>query len=318
MTAAQAATREGDAWTTAADELELLDGAGGTLDPDDFATGKATPVFFGSAVSNFGVGLLLDALQTLAPSPQARDDVDQNAARDRRPVRGARLQGPGEHGPAPPRPRRVPAHRVGTLRARDEGRQRAQRQAVHARPRARGLRRRPRRPRRGLPRRRRRRHQRARPARRRHALPRRARRVPADPDARARALRDGAKPRRDPPQAVSPRPRAARRGGRRAPPPPRPRRRPRARPRRRRPAAVRGRRRAAAARVRRRGRPRPDELERSPDAPTRRAPRCSPEPPRRRPLSLDGTFMALFTSDFMLNRFEGLHPDVLLERMLTR
>ena len=32
----------------------------------------------------------------------------------------------------------------------------------------------------------------------------------------------------------------------------------------------------------------------------------------------DGTFMALFTSDFMLNRFEGLHPDVLLERMLTR
>ena len=32
----------------------------------------------------------------------------------------------------------------------------------------------------------------------------------------------------------------------------------------------------------------------------------------------DGTFMALFTSDFMLNRFEGLHPGVLLERMLTR
>jgi hypothetical protein len=32
----------------------------------------------------------------------------------------------------------------------------------------------------------------------------------------------------------------------------------------------------------------------------------------------DGTFMALFTSEFMLNRFEGLHPDVLLERMLTR
>src|SRR3954470_10750702 len=59
MTAEQAAAREGDAWTVAADELELLDGAGSTLDDDDFAQGRATPVFFGSAVSNFGVGLLL-------------------------------------------------------------------------------------------------------------------------------------------------------------------------------------------------------------------------------------------------------------------
>src|SRR3954454_10408014 len=75
MTAEQAAAREGDAWTVAADELELLDGAGGTLDPADFDSGKATPVFFGSAVSNFGVGLLLQALQTLAPSPKAREDV---------------------------------------------------------------------------------------------------------------------------------------------------------------------------------------------------------------------------------------------------
>jgi peptide chain release factor 3 len=32
----------------------------------------------------------------------------------------------------------------------------------------------------------------------------------------------------------------------------------------------------------------------------------------------DGSFYALFTSEFMLTRFEGLHPDVLLERMLTR
>ena len=32
----------------------------------------------------------------------------------------------------------------------------------------------------------------------------------------------------------------------------------------------------------------------------------------------DGTFMALFTSDFMLDRFERLHPEVMLDRMLTR
>ena len=43
MTAAQAAAREGDAWATAADELELLDGAGGTLDPDEFETARRRP-----------------------------------------------------------------------------------------------------------------------------------------------------------------------------------------------------------------------------------------------------------------------------------
>jgi peptide chain release factor 3 len=75
MNPAQAAAREGEAWTVAADELELLDGAGGTLDAADFAAGRATPVFFGSAVSNFGVGLLLDALLELAPSPRPRLDA---------------------------------------------------------------------------------------------------------------------------------------------------------------------------------------------------------------------------------------------------
>jgi len=76
LSATAAAEREGEAWTVAADELELLDGAGGTLDEADFAQGRATPVFFGSAVSNFGVGLLLDALLAIAPSPRARYDVE--------------------------------------------------------------------------------------------------------------------------------------------------------------------------------------------------------------------------------------------------
>jgi peptide chain release factor 3 len=66
----QAAEREGDAWTVAQEELELLDAAGGELLTEDFLAGNTTPVFFGSAVSNFGVGLLLDALRELAPSAQ--------------------------------------------------------------------------------------------------------------------------------------------------------------------------------------------------------------------------------------------------------
>ncbi len=69
---AEAAAAEPDAWPTAAEELDLLDAVGGDLDPEAFATGRCTPVFFGSAVSNFGVELLLDALVRLAPPPTAR------------------------------------------------------------------------------------------------------------------------------------------------------------------------------------------------------------------------------------------------------
>lgn len=53
------------------DGLELLE-AGAELVKEDFATGKLTPVFFGSALSNFGVQLFLDKFLTLAPQPSAR------------------------------------------------------------------------------------------------------------------------------------------------------------------------------------------------------------------------------------------------------
>jgi peptide chain release factor 3 len=72
----EAAEREGQSWAAAAEQLELLDGAGASFDPAVFATGDMTPVFFGSAVSNFGVALLLKALEETAPAPQARADVD--------------------------------------------------------------------------------------------------------------------------------------------------------------------------------------------------------------------------------------------------
>jgi peptide chain release factor 3 len=75
----EAAAAEGDAWTTAQEELELVEAAGAEFDPDEFAVGHQTPVFFGSAVSNFGVGLLLDALERIAPSPKPRATVDGGA-----------------------------------------------------------------------------------------------------------------------------------------------------------------------------------------------------------------------------------------------
>ena len=54
------------------EELAMLDGAGASFDHAAVLDGELTPVFFGSAVNNFGVQLLLDAFLELAPAPRAR------------------------------------------------------------------------------------------------------------------------------------------------------------------------------------------------------------------------------------------------------
>jgi len=53
-------------------ELELVKGASHTYQREDYLAGKQTPVFFGSAINNFGVEDLLDALSQMAPKPQSR------------------------------------------------------------------------------------------------------------------------------------------------------------------------------------------------------------------------------------------------------
>ncbi len=53
-------------------ELELLEMAGNSFCIDDFLAGKVTPVFFASALTNFGVEPFFDAFINLAPSPHAR------------------------------------------------------------------------------------------------------------------------------------------------------------------------------------------------------------------------------------------------------
>ena len=52
--------------------LELIEGTVAPLDPAALARGEVTPVFFGSAVTNFGVQLFLDGFLTMAPPPAAR------------------------------------------------------------------------------------------------------------------------------------------------------------------------------------------------------------------------------------------------------
>jgi peptide chain release factor 3 len=74
--AARAATEEGAAWEAAQEELALLGAVGADFDVDSFLAGITTPVFVGSALTNFGVRLLLDGVVDLAAAPTARDDAE--------------------------------------------------------------------------------------------------------------------------------------------------------------------------------------------------------------------------------------------------
>lgn len=53
-------------------ELELLDMAGNSFSQQDFLDGKVTPVFFASALTNYGVEPFFDAFIHLAPCPHTR------------------------------------------------------------------------------------------------------------------------------------------------------------------------------------------------------------------------------------------------------
>ncbi|HRF49181.1 MAG TPA: peptide chain release factor 3 [Anaerolineales bacterium] len=55
------------------EDAELLAGAGAPYDQEAFLAGYLTPVFFGSALNNFGVEPFLEALVALAPSPRPRE-----------------------------------------------------------------------------------------------------------------------------------------------------------------------------------------------------------------------------------------------------
>ncbi|MCU7809203.1 MAG: peptide chain release factor 3, partial [Candidatus Thiodiazotropha sp. (ex Semelilucina semeliformis)] len=54
------------------EEIELVRGASNPLDLEAYAKGEQTPVFFGSAINNFGVKELLDAFVEYAPAPLSR------------------------------------------------------------------------------------------------------------------------------------------------------------------------------------------------------------------------------------------------------
>jgi peptide chain release factor 3 len=71
------AERFGMQYDNAAGEIELVREAAPEFSHDDFLTGKQTPMFFGSAVNNFGVQEVLDALVELAPAPDVREAMQR-------------------------------------------------------------------------------------------------------------------------------------------------------------------------------------------------------------------------------------------------
>ncbi len=61
-------------------DLELLEIAGNPFDRELFLQGEITPVFFASALTNFGIESFLDAFVKLAPSPGARPADAENGS----------------------------------------------------------------------------------------------------------------------------------------------------------------------------------------------------------------------------------------------
>ena len=69
---------------TQADELrediELLEGAANPFEFDDYRKAGQTPVFFGSAVNNFGIRELLDSFVEMAPEPGIRTALERDVS----------------------------------------------------------------------------------------------------------------------------------------------------------------------------------------------------------------------------------------------
>ncbi|MCD6294795.1 MAG: peptide chain release factor 3, partial [Deltaproteobacteria bacterium] len=62
------------------EDVELLDGAANPFDLNHYLKGNQTPVFFGSAINNFGVKELLDAFVEMSPAPMSRNTLTREVS----------------------------------------------------------------------------------------------------------------------------------------------------------------------------------------------------------------------------------------------
>jgi peptide chain release factor 3 len=72
----------------ARDEVELIAGTTNPFNLNDFLKGKQTPVFFGSAINNFGIENLLDGFIHYAPTPQGREGDTRSVMPDENKLSG--------------------------------------------------------------------------------------------------------------------------------------------------------------------------------------------------------------------------------------
>ena len=64
------------------EEIELIQGTTNPFQLESFLEGKQTPVFFGSAINNFGIKNLLDGFIDYAPTPQDRESDNRKVSPD--------------------------------------------------------------------------------------------------------------------------------------------------------------------------------------------------------------------------------------------
>ncbi len=76
----EARTLLGDEYERVCEEIELVRGASHTFELEAFLAGKLSPVFFGTALGNFGVREMLDDFVQWAPAPLDRDAIERTVA----------------------------------------------------------------------------------------------------------------------------------------------------------------------------------------------------------------------------------------------
>lgn len=82
LESAQAKAFLGDFYTAFAGEVELVRGASHQFDLDAYRAGKMTPVFFGTALGNFGIKEMLDYFTQWAPAPLPRNTHSRSVSPD--------------------------------------------------------------------------------------------------------------------------------------------------------------------------------------------------------------------------------------------
>jgi peptide chain release factor 3 len=68
----------GDTAQELRDEIELVKGASHEFNLEDYLAGRLTPIYFGSAINNFGIKELLDDFAQYAPAPRPRKALERN------------------------------------------------------------------------------------------------------------------------------------------------------------------------------------------------------------------------------------------------